>query len=474
MHQFYRKITACLILSWLACAFTGCGGAPKMAPPPIIKNANAAPPSPVAPAMPGGGAANTAATASGKPKPGKAASTAETTEEEPPGPDDFVMSSDQIVTEIENPKPKPAPIPFEVTPIQNGLDSSNLVLADAATTPTENGGTTAFPMHAAVNPRNASNTTPNPAAVKPAGGQPSVAGQNAAGQAAAGSDAWSLPKGFTAAAGSQIDPETGLPWRIQAERDSVEMVLIPPGVSLRGADVKDPTVSPRHTILLENPYYIDAVEVTVSRYNAFREFFRKTEGRKLDGSVNHDGNPDFPAVGIKFFDAKFYAKWLSKELPTETQWERAARGDKGFNYPWGEGRPIFQLPRVPGQLDPVGIFPGDRSPFGVYDMAGNAREWCLDLYQADIYQKDITLGAGTVRNPIGPKSAPGIKQQVVRGGHDDWAIWHRSGMAQNETAPDIGFRCVLNIVPAAKSKSDKTDKGTLKKADDKKKPAAKF
>ncbi|MDB5387817.1 MAG: pkn0, partial [Planctomycetaceae bacterium] len=163
-------------------------------------------------------------------------------------------------------------------------------------------------------------------------------------------------------------------------------------------------------------------------------------------------------------------------LPTESQWERAARGDKGHDFPWGEGRPIFQAPRLPGQLDKVGYFPGDRSAFGVYDMAGNAREWCLDLYQADIYQKEITLGAGTVHNPIGPKSAPGIKQQVVRGGNSDWAIWHRSAIPQNETAPDIGFRCVLNILPPAKGKTDKPDKTNPKKTDDKKKPqpGAKF
>ena len=253
------------------------------------------------------------------------------------------------------------------------------------------------------------------------------------------------------------------------------MVLIPPGVFQRGADVSDPSVSPKHTVLMEHPYYIDSVEVTVARYDAFREFFRKTEGRKLDAPANHDSNPEFPAVGIKYLDAKFYAKWTGKELPTETQWERAARGDKGHEFPWGDGRPIFQLPRVPGQLNAAGIFPGDRSPFGVYDMAGNAREWCLDFYQEDVYQKDLTVGGGTVKNPTGPRAAPGIKQQVVRGSGNDWAVWHRSALQPSETAPDVGFRCVLNIASStSKSKSEKPDKSTLKKSDDKKGPTAKF
>lgn len=453
------------LLALLICSIAGCGGAKKAAPPPAVQNAN-----PAVPAAPvGGQAAANAALANanqGQNAGGNSAGAADPAETEPPGPDDFVLSTDQIVTEIENPPPPPPPAPFEVSPIANGIDSSVLVLvADA-----ENGSSTVSAQFSG-NSRNPE-AGPSTPAVVPNTNSSAVRGANASQTSTAGDGEFTLPKGFTEVPGSPIDPETNLPLRIRGERDSVDMVLIKPGVFLRGADVDDPAVSPRHTVLMEQLYYIDTVEVSVGRYNAFREYFRKNEGRKLEPSLNHDSNPELPAVGIKFFDAKFYARWTSKELPTETQWERAARGDRGFEFPWGEGRPVFHQPRTFGQLDPVGTFPGDQGPFGVFDMSGNAREWCLDLYQADIYQKDMAAGAGTVRDPVGPRSPPGIKQQVVRGSSTDWAVWHRSAMPPADTAPDIGFRCVLNF-PPDKSKTDKSDKPE-KKSDEKKKNAPKF
>ena len=252
--------------------------------------------------------------------------------------------------------------------------------------------------------------------------------------------------------------------KITVGRDPVEMVLIPPGVFLAGIDGREPQAGPQHSVLLETPYYIDVVEVTVARHDAFREFLRKSEGRRIDSAANHDGNPENPAVGIKFLDAKFYARWTGKELPTEAQWERAARGSQGFSYPWGNGRPIWPQPRQPGQLDPVATFSGDVSPYGVYDMAGNAREWCLDLYSAEAYRQDGTAGGTTVRNPTGPKTiSGGVKMQVVKGGKTDWAVWHRAGQAQTEVAPDVGFRCVLNVAAAGADGDKSTKKGSEKK-----------
>lgn len=454
MSRSKDQITSNLLACLLLLGVMGCGGSPKQPPPVLPQNAN--PPAPAGPIGQAGGAAGNGSTSTEKPNSGQP----DTSETEPPGLDDYILSSDQIVTEVENPKPKAPPAPFEVTPSAKGIDSSNLILvaADSTQTPDASG----------------SNFRANPPVTPATAGPADNAAQPKApttGKDGAASEPWALPEGFNEVPGSSVDAETGLPLRIRAERDPVDMVLIPPGAFFRGADVDEPTAAPRHTVLMEAPYYIDTVEVTVARYGAFREFYRKTEGRKFEPSVNHDGNPEFPAVGIKFFDAKFYAKWTSKELPTESQWERAARGDQGHNYPWGDGRPIFQLPRSFGQITQVATFPGDRSPFGVYDMAGNAREWCLDVYQADIYQKEITAGAGTVRNPVGPKTAPGIKQQVIRGSQNDWAVWHRTPIPQNETAPDISFRCVVNLAAPGGEKSDKPNKTGTKKPDAKKKAA---
>lgn len=452
--------TSGVLLVVIVAVISGCGG-PKKPPQPAAQNAN--PPANV-PKVAANADLPVAAAAQEKPQGDKPADGAGV---EPPGPDDFVISTDQLVSQVEDPQPKPPPVPFVVTALPKGIDSTNLVIVAEGGTPAGS-ESSAYLQPGVVNPGAVNSANPMPAPRAPNSADLPRVSPAVGPTATTGNSALSLPKGFTAVAGSPVDAETGLPLRIHSDRDPVEMVLITPGVFLRGTDSADPNASPRHMVLMEQPYYIDTVEVSVGRYNTFREFFRKSEGKKLDGSINHDGNPDFPAVGIKFFDAKFYAKWTSKELPTESQWERAARGDRGHDFPWGEGRPIFHLPRVPGQLDPVGTYPADCGPFGVYDMSGSAREWCLDLFQADIYQKEIALGAGTVRNPVGPKSAPGIKQQVVRGGGNDWAVWHRMGIAQNETAPDIGFRCVLNLATSSKPKSDKPERPGTKKAEEKK------
>lgn len=381
-----------------------------------------------------------------------AATVAPAEEELPPaGPDDFQIVPMDTVLEVAGTFREPPPAPVDVVSLPTGQNSSTLEIVDA--NPTDG---------AATSPAGIPST---PGRASP-GVNPTVPTAVSANKRDESGD-WNLPEGATAVPGAGTDLETGLPLRITLERDPVEMVLIAPGVFLEGADGQDPNAAPQHSVLLENPYYIDVVEVTVARHDAFREFYRKTEGRKMEPATNHDGNPDAPAVGIKFLDAKFYAKWTGKELPTEAQWERAARGDHGYEYPWGNGRPIFHQARQPGQLDPAKTFPGDCSPYGVYDTAGNAREWCLDIYSPDGFQKQAGSGGSPVRNPTGPKTFQGTKLQVVKGGKSDWAVWQRAGVPTNETARDIGFRCVLNI----SSDLPETEKSTTSKATDK--PAAK-
>lgn len=365
--------------------------------------------------------------------------------------DEFEVNTDETILELNGEMQEPQPEPVEVVALPPGFDSTTLEVVSP-----DSESSSAAPAQVTVAPPVASvpESTPPPkgrAARRVPSKVPSTTETSAG---------WALPDGATPVEGAGTDPETGLPRKITMERDPVEMVLIPPGVFVEGVDGQEPQAGPRHSVLLENPYYIDVVEVTVARHDAFREFLRKSEGRRMDPALNHDGNPDAPAVGLKYLDAKFYAKWTGKELPTEAQWERAARGDDGFDYPWGNGRPIWHLPRQPGQLDPVATFSGDLSPFGLYDMAGNAREWCLDLYSPDAYRKDVATGGNPVRNPTGPKTFQGVKLQVVKGGRTDWAAWHRAGQPQTEVGADIGFRCVLNVSggenPSDKNRKDKT------------------
>lgn len=438
-----------LVVSILA--LSGCGGGSK----PAKQGGQAAPAQPapaanVAPNAPGPVAVN-----GNVPQP--AANEAPVEEPDPPGPDDFEIEPKELITEIAGTHRDPNMQPVELLPMPRQFNSSTFEIvkpADEQPNPAYPNGQ-APPMYT---------KGPNPANVN----------STATAAKTEESGAWALPEGATPVASAGVDAETGLPVRITMDRDRVEMVLIPPGVFIEGVDGRDANAAPQHTVLLESPYYIDVFEVTVARYGDFREFYRKNEGRKFDQPANHDGNPEAPAVGIKFLDAKFYAKWTGKELPTEAQWERAARGPSGYDYPWGNGRPIFHQARRPGQLDPVGTYPGDISPFGLTDVAGNAREWCLDIYSPDSFQKQVAQGGSPIRNPTGPKSFQGTRQQVVKGGKQDWSVWQRAGLAQNETAADVGFRCVLNIAPATDDdKKDKKDKGTTKSSKSSDKPKTK-
>jgi formylglycine-generating enzyme required for sulfatase activity len=125
-------------------------------------------------------------------------------------------------------------------------------------------------------------------------------------------------------------------------------------------------------------------------------------------------DPNFPVVGVSWYEAAAYAGWLSEKtgknyaLPSEARWEKAARGPKGLIYPWGNEFDKNLCNYYECGLyrtSPVGIFPGGESPYGCVDMAGNIWEWCSDWYGP--------YHAGYQKNPTGPESGP---YRVLRGG----------------------------------------------------------
>jgi len=210
-------------------------------------------------------------------------------------------------------------------------------------------------------------------------------------------------------------------------------VLIPAGDFLMG--VIKGKENPVHTIYL-NAFYIDALEVTNAEYRTFIEATnRNAPNYWQDPKYNADKQP---VIGVTYDDAQAYCQWRNKRLPTEAEWERAARGPHSRLFPWGDR---FDKERTNTRESkhrqplPVGSYPKGASPEGVYDMSGNVWEWCHDWFDKDYYLQTAT------KNPTGPETG---KKRVIRGGgwtapHTDMGL--RRGEKPNKTYPSLGFRC---------------------------------
>jgi formylglycine-generating enzyme len=250
-----------------------------------------------------------------------------------------------------------------------------------------------------------------------------------------------LPAGFTAIAGAPI--VDGWPSRIICKADQSEMVLVPAGDSVLGTGDGPDDCGPEVLIPL-SAFYISKLEVNVAQYSSFRSQSIRT-GKVVEKSTNVDAPSDFPALGVAWVEARAYAQASRRELPTEVQWEKAARGSQGLAAPWGNGRPLWSEPRKLGQIDPCGMFPDDKSVYDVLDMAGNAQEWMLDFYSETNHEDLAIMDASRRKNWAGPRRASQSGERVVKGDGPAWAAWFRRGIRMTERSPNIGFRCVLNL-----------------------------
>jgi sulfatase modifying factor 1 len=224
-------------------------------------------------------------------------------------------------------------------------------------------------------------------------------------------------------------------------KDGAPMVLIPAGEFQMGSNDGDDDEKPVHTVYLD-AFYMDVYEVT----NALYKKFMDATGHKAPVYWNDSGYnaPNQPVVGVTWHDAKAYAGWAGKRLPTEAEWEKAARGGlAGKKYPWGDsithddanfsgavGKDGWDVSAPVGSFAPNG--------YGLYDMAGNVREWCADWYDEDYYSKSPR------RNPTGPRSGTYC---VLRGGSWYNSYFHlRVASRYREesmgTYYNVGFRCV--------------------------------
>ena len=189
-------------------------------------------------------------------------------------------------------------------------------------------------------------------------------------------------------------------------KDGAEMVYVAPGPFFMGDD--DIEDNPRHTVTLSG-YYIYKNDVSVAMY---RKFCRST-GRAMPSIPTWGWKEDNPMVDVAWDDAKAYCDWAGVHLPTEAQWEKAARGTDGRFFPWGNDWDTSRLRCSKNNLGdvistaPTGSIPSGVSPCGALDMAGNVWNWCADWYDEN-YWKNAN---GT--DPTGPRFA---SLRVVRGG----------------------------------------------------------
>jgi formylglycine-generating enzyme required for sulfatase activity len=221
-------------------------------------------------------------------------------------------------------------------------------------------------------------------------------------------------------------------------KDGMTMVYIPAGEFMMGSEGPPDNESPVHRVNLD-AFWIDEHEVTVEQFQVFLE------------DIGYDADPcgegrDHPVACVTWFDAQAYCEWAGKRLPTEAEWEKAARGGlEGKLYPWGNEEPVCeegvengaQYGLCDGRTVSVKTF--SPNGYGLYDMAGNIWEWVADWYDSDYYQHSPT------KNPQGPSE--GWKNRVLRGG--SWNLSSFTLRVSNRIAhnpyvffDNIGFRCV--------------------------------
>lgn len=204
--------------------------------------------------------------------------------------------------------------------------------------------------------------------------------------------------------------------RIKLEPD---MISIPAGSFTMGDDQGDDNMKPQRTVTL-SPYSIGKYPVTNIEYQAFVKAAKHEPPRHWEDGRSPAGQENHPVTHVSWDDANTYADWLSKKtgqeytLPTEAQWERAARGDQDVRkQPW-DGALDTEHANIEesgiGGTTPVGAYPAGKSPCEAMDMVGNVWEWCADWYDEDYYSK------GDKENPMGPDAGD---YRVLRGG--SWA-----------------------------------------------------
>jgi serine/threonine protein kinase len=243
---------------------------------------------------------------------------------------------------------------------------------------------------------------------------------------------------------TQIFTPTVIPFPTEiTDAKGVTMRLVPAGTFTMGSNDGMPDEKPVHNVYLDT-YYMDTYEVTNALYKvcvdaaicdspAYTSSYTRS---------NYYGNSEFdnyPVIYVRWDMAKTYCEWRGGQLPTEAQWEKAARGTDGRTYPWGQ---VIDSTRANynfdvGDTTAVGSYPKGISPYGLYDMAGNVFEWVSDLYSSTFYQ------TSSLENPLGSDTGTYRVLRSGSWGYSDMGIrtFNRSKGFPSSIEFNYGFRC---------------------------------
>jgi formylglycine-generating enzyme required for sulfatase activity len=239
--------------------------------------------------------------------------------------------------------------------------------------------------------------------------------------------------------------------------DNAVYLYVPPGEFLMGSAKDDPDAGgdekPQHTVYLDD-YWIMQTEVTSAQYQQCVEA-GQCKAPDTGGNCTYATRADHPINCVSWNDALAYCRWVGGRLPTEAEWEKAARGTDGRKYPWGNRNPVGDLLNSCdrnctyywkdtsiddgyAETAPVGTYPKGTSPYGALDMVGNVWEWTSSLYKLYPYRADD-----------GRENLAAAGSRVVRGG--SWNLnqrevraARRSGLSPVTLLASIGFRCALS------------------------------
>jgi len=261
--------------------------------------------------------------------------------------------------------------------------------------------------------------------------------------------------------------------------DRARMVLVPGGEFFQGRDAKDifapDPERPGRTVLLR-PFLVDVEPVTNARFRAFIEAGGYRDRTcwsaagwawRVHGSIEAPLSlasagfdaPEQPAAGVSWYEAEAYARFAGKRLPTEAQWEKAARGVDRRRFPWGDALPLSRVCNFNnnvGRTTPPGRYPEGSSPYGCLDMAGNVNNWCRDWYFPGFYGWCAEQGVNedpVLDDALRARLGLDLKERADRGGgfatsFSCWEVLTTTGrLAWPPARRNLwnGFRCVIEL-----------------------------